>query len=261
MSGYADRALAELKKLPWNLRLCRRVAEVLMAQPDESFRKLSIEARGGVVMLYGILRSKEQRDEVVQLVNSIAGVERVLDLLTVRERANRTAMQVSLVTEMPQDSLWERLLPRLAQVATIALLITGAYWGLRSTSKPGVAIVPVTGAVFVDGQPVGGAEVVLYPVDAAGPDPLRPRGVVEADGRFLVTTFEEKDGAPAGRYIVTIRIAPEAAAAVGAKSEVWARLAHPRTSPLTADVPQSEAGVELPAFQLASGKSPERKPM
>jgi hypothetical protein len=71
-------------------------------------------------------------------------------------------------------------------------------------------VYPVTGEVFFQGKPAVGAVVWLHPADApdaspqnAATDP-RPCGVVQADGSFELSTFGVKDGAPVGRYHVTV---------------------------------------------------------
>jgi hypothetical protein len=74
------------------------------------------------------------------------------------------------------------------------------------SSKPdyGKATFPVTGEVYVDGQPAAVLSVTLN--DVKGIDvaaPAIPTAVTTADGKFAVSTFEAADGAPAGDYVVT----------------------------------------------------------
>lgn len=45
---------------------------------------------------------------------------------------------------------------------------------------------------------------MLTPVDGTVPADIRPRATVERDGSFELSTFGEFDGAPTGRYAVTI---------------------------------------------------------
>ncbi|HUY87864.1 MAG TPA: carboxypeptidase regulatory-like domain-containing protein [Pirellulales bacterium] len=63
-------------------------------------------------------------------------------------------------------------------------------------------VFPVRGKVLVEGQPAAGARVGFYPLD----DPFapKPQAQVGADGSFRLSTYETGDGAPAGRYGVTI---------------------------------------------------------
>ncbi|MBI3862304.1 MAG: hypothetical protein HY290_10455 [Planctomycetia bacterium] len=74
------------------------------------------------------------------------------------------------------------------------------------------------GRVFFDGKPCTNAVVRLHPLDrpaegplpvkvsakAKGPQFISPRGDVDEKGEFQLTTFDTFDGAPEGRYAVTI---------------------------------------------------------
>ncbi|MFO0876885.1 MAG: hypothetical protein U0840_05885 [Gemmataceae bacterium] len=51
--------------------------------------------------------------------------------------------------------------------------------------------------------PAAGAMVVFHPVQIKDPRAV-PRGKVEKDGTFQLSTYEAGDGAPPGRYKVTI---------------------------------------------------------
>jgi hypothetical protein len=64
---------------------------------------------------------------------------------------------------------------------------------------------PVKGTVLVQGKPAVGAFVLFIPTNEPPntPDP-RPRAEVGADGSFIVTTYDENDGAPVGEYTVAI---------------------------------------------------------
>jgi hypothetical protein len=80
-----------------------------------------------------------------------------------------------------------------------AALALGAGCG---TGKP--TAYPVTGKVTVGGKDADGALVCLHPVDGDGPNAVRPLGYVQQDGTFQLTSYKENDGAPAGRYKVTV---------------------------------------------------------
>lgn len=58
---------------------------------------------------------------------------------------------------------------------------------------------------MVKGKPAAGAFVLFIPVNepADSPDP-RPRAEAGSDGAFVLNTYEDKDGAPAGEYVVTV---------------------------------------------------------
>lgn len=62
----------------------------------------------------------------------------------------------------------------------------------------------VTGRVFVGEKPAAGAFVVLIPENEAAAKHPRPHATVEKDGSFTLRTYGDKDGAPAGKYTVTV---------------------------------------------------------
>lgn len=61
------------------------------------------------------------------------------------------------------------------------------------------ARVPVSGQVLLDGQPLGGGTIRLYPASA------RPASArIGPDGRFTLKTFETGDGAVLGAHPVSV---------------------------------------------------------
>ena len=103
---------------------------------------------------------------------------------------------------------------------------------------------PVKGKVFVAGKPAVGAFVLFTPVNepADSPDP-RPRAEVQGDGSFDLFTYEEKDGAPAGDYKVTV-LWPGSEES----DRLQGRYADASSSKLRAKV--KDGPNELPPFQL-----------
>ena len=72
-------------------------------------------------------------------------------------------------------------------------------------------VYPVKGEVRLNNEPTEGAFLVFHPVsgdatrgDKKTGEPLRPSAQVKADGSYLLTTYTEGDGAPAGDYAVTV---------------------------------------------------------
>lgn len=84
------------------------------------------------------------------------------------------------------------------------LMLTAAAAAGCSSQKPDnrKAVFPVRGKLLVDQQPAPGALVILHPADGAA-QAERPFGKVGPDGSFELTTYEGRDGAPAGDYVVT----------------------------------------------------------
>lgn len=88
---------------------------------------------------------------------------------------------------------------RLALVAVLALVAGCGEAEDRATRFP------ASGTVLVDGQPAAGVQILLHPADRLGDlDALKPTAVTGADGAFQVGTYETGDGAPPGRYKVTL---------------------------------------------------------
>src|SRR5437868_7064181 len=84
--------------------------------------------------------------------------------------------------------------------ASIILLV-----GLAGCSRNAAdGVYPVSGTVRYNGRPVANAQVTFHPVNEANPKAVRPVGKVDDQGRFTLTSFKEKDGAPAGEYRVTV---------------------------------------------------------
>ena len=139
--------------------------------------------------------------------------------------------------------------------ATIAIGLTAAC-GCSPQTKPGrVPVFPVNGKVLAKDQPVEGAEVVFYGAtpELTGHGKPAPAGVTDASGEFRLRSYDPEDGAPAGKFNVTIYW-PEPIPP-GADEEMYqrkdrfgGRYVDPKTSGLSIEVP--DGGGELPPFAL-----------
>ncbi len=74
-----------------------------------------------------------------------------------------------------------------------------------SQRKP---VYPVSGELYFDGSPARDVIVVLYPADDEARSetwPLGyPRATVRRDGSFRIGTYEPRDGAPLGEYLILV---------------------------------------------------------
>ena len=102
---------------------------------------------------------------------------------------------------------------------------------------------PVAGKVLVDDRPLVGATVVFHPVAASDGKIVRAYGKTDASGVFQLSTYKAKDGAPAGRYTVSVQQDADDATVLVPK-----RYGSPSTSGLTVHV-QEEMN-ELTPFRL-----------
>jgi hypothetical protein len=94
---------------------------------------------------------------------------------------------------------------RLARLLAVSCLLAGVASCGSEASKPGKPVFPVRGQVLVNDKPAAGAVVVFIPVNEPAPptDP-RPGATVEEDGSYSLSTYGDKDGAPAGDYFVVV---------------------------------------------------------
>lgn len=85
----------------------------------------------------------------------------------------------------------------------VVLLILGGC-GRASYMKD---VAPVTGFVTLDGQPVTEGYVTFTPQVSEGSDPLdsgkAASGTIGSDGKFVLTTYSNEDGAVVGHHKVT----------------------------------------------------------
>jgi hypothetical protein len=134
----------------------------------------------------------------------------------------------------------------------LLMLAGGMALGLaschRQDSQP---VYPVSGTVFCNGKPAEGAHVTFFPQDQSGPKMPRPGAQVRKDGSFRLSTYASYDGAPAGRYAVTI-ICPSPEKKENDENVgpdlLRGRYADPKTTPLAADV--KEETNHLAPFQV-----------
>jgi hypothetical protein len=115
---------------------------------------------------------------------------------------------------------------------------------------------PTTGTVLVNGEPAGGATVVLHHVDDWGARSIVPQAVTDDQGRFTLSTYATDDGAPAGDYRVTVEWPAYRLRQLG-PDKLKGKFAKPESSGLTARV--NEGKTALPPFELTAAISETKK--
>lgn len=137
-------------------------------------------------------------------------------------------------------------------VVAMLLVSIGALVGCRGESRMDVVL--VTGSVTFRGRPAEGAEVSFIGLDEAllTRDSPFPRATCTADGTFSLTSYETGDGAPPGRYRVTIvwkkSRSDDPELADDAPDVLGGRYASATDSPLVAEVETEPT--HLPPFEL-----------
>lgn len=84
-------------------------------------------------------------------------------------------------------------------LVTALAVVASAGCGKPADTRP--KRVPFSGKVTLDGAPVEGATVVLAPEGGSG---NAASGMTNAEGVVHFTTFESRDGAVPGTYLVTV---------------------------------------------------------
>lgn len=86
---------------------------------------------------------------------------------------------------------------------SVAILLAIAI-GCSPQGPPRTPTFPITGQVYVDGQPA--AELAVFFTNTNGVDKNQPTfstANTDAEGKFKVSTYESGDGIPEGTYAVT----------------------------------------------------------
>ena len=94
--------------------------------------------------------------------------------------------------------------PALASCVLACIGLVLSSCGAKAGPKE---VYPTKGELFVDGQPATGARLFFHPKqgDSEADWPTGfPRAVVDASGKFVVGTYGDSDGCPAGEYNVLV---------------------------------------------------------
>jgi 5-hydroxyisourate hydrolase-like protein (transthyretin family) len=99
--------------------------------------------------------------------------------------------------------------PFVTLVAVVLLLSLSGCGGMSDQDRLKILVpnakktTPVKGKVLVDGKPMKNLWVTLHPENET-PDSLLPKAQTDANGHFAITTYIGGDGAPAGKYKITV---------------------------------------------------------
>ncbi|HEV3119346.1 MAG TPA: hypothetical protein VGY58_19985, partial [Gemmataceae bacterium] len=107
---------------------------------------------------------------------------------------------------------------------------------------------PTSGQLLVNGEPAADANVLLFHLDDWGERSILPQAWTDEEGRFVLSTYGDSDGAPAGDYQVAVEWPAYRKGKNWGPDKLGGKFAKPATSGLKAHV---EKGTnELPPFNL-----------
>jgi hypothetical protein len=251
-SGDAGDSKPAPSDADYNVVLIRRVAEALMGDDPDLFARLDVTAVESTVVLRGVLVGEENRNRALEVARHVKGVSKVVDRITLRAKPPvRAVVEVTLTSAPQREPWWQRATVPAVLAALLAAL--GASPWISGTATPPrepLPVVPVEGFATIDGRPAAGAKLTFHPVNAIGGVKERPTAVVGPDGRYVLGTYAEADGAPAGPYVVTVEYRPQADAAVGAAG------GDSPTGPDLALIPGDATFVRLPPMHVATPPVP-----
>jgi hypothetical protein len=131
-------------------------------------------------------------------------------------------------------------------------LLTACVAGCGGESGP-LPVHPVSGQVTFNGKPLAGAQVVFVPTHPEKVS-VRPTGRTDQDGRFELTSFVARDGAPEGTYAVIVdwrRMTPgPGGEAVAGPNLIPPRFSEEQKTELRVQI--QRGANELTPFQLVS---------
>lgn len=90
------------------------------------------------------------------------------------------------------------------RITAVLAAIIFAGCGEPPIDVPQVALHPLSGIINVNGKPASGAIVSLHASEKPELGVITPHGITDENGRFSLTTYQPEDGAPEGRYQVTV---------------------------------------------------------
>jgi uncharacterized lipoprotein YmbA len=134
---------------------------------------------------------------------------------------------------------------KLLRLLPLGVLVALAGCGSGEKRQPTFEVV---GKVTDGSKPVANAQVVFHPVDATDQNVPKPTGRTDETGTFRLTTYDGFDGAPAGRYRVSVELWKTVSAEAGPVNQLPAKYASPDKSNLSATV--SAGPNELQPFQI-----------
>jgi hypothetical protein len=179
-------------QLSENRELEHRLSAALAAYGVPSLKDVVVEARGEKVRLRGRVHTFYAKQVAYHIATRLAGAHQVDDELEVVRPAE--------FRDPCSTRRW--FVPAAVALVLAVMFVTGC----SKSEAPRVPVHPVTGQVTVNGRPAAGAFVVFHPKEGTGAG--APSAMVDKQGNYHLTTYEARDGAPSGDYVVTVVLQP-----------------------------------------------------
>jgi len=144
-----------------------------------------------------------------------------------------------------------------ATLAIAGLSVLLASCTAEPKGGPRIVVIPAEGEVLVDGEPAYDAIVVFHPNTPhhipAGGTAAHSQGQVDAEGKFVVSTYERGDGLPVGEYKVSITWHERSGMSMrdyGGPDRLKGKYKDPETTGFTLTVSEGEETLSIPRFEL-----------
>lgn len=176
-----------------------RILASLQATQIPGLMQLQVAVNGHSITLSGSVASDYERQFVLQMVRRECDAWHVRNgIAVVVPKAARFAKLV----EFSRD-VWHVYRKEVLTIAALILVAVG-YVFPWPTFAP-AATYPVTTEAVFEKEPMSGATIILHPSNWKLPGEACPVGKVDPRGKVTFSTFGDKDGVPAGEYVVTAR--------------------------------------------------------
>jgi hypothetical protein len=107
---------------------------------------------------------------------------------------------------------------------------------------------PVSGQVLMNGKPAARVNLAFYLDGYKGEKSIVPQGATDDEGRFVLSTYDPNDGAPAGDYHVVAKWKPSGGGSRSSEDKLNGKYSNFQTTTLTAHVEKGKN--ELKPFEL-----------
>ncbi len=94
---------------------------------------------------------------------------------------------------------------RLSRTFLVVMFVVSfvCMWSAGCARQAQTRVYPVHGQVLLNGKPLADA-IVSFHLQSDSPEAVFPSAHTDAEGRFVLTSFEEGDGAPEGTYAISL---------------------------------------------------------